>query len=58
MDIKDAKYVKDLNDENILYIDATVDGMLLTIPTDSANRHYAEIQKQIAAGTLTIADAD
>ena len=58
MDIKDAKYVKDLNDENILYIDATVDGMLLTIPTDSANRHYAEIQKQIAAGELTIADAD
>lgn len=58
MDIKDAKYVKDLNDENTLYIDATVGGMLLTIPTDSANRHYAEIQKQIAAGALTIEDAD
>ena len=58
MDIKNAKYVKDLNDENILYIDATVDGMLVTIPTDLANRHYAEIMLQVDAGTLTIADAD
>tara|TARA_B100000497_G_C7596218_1_gene358450 strand:+ start:580 stop:756 length:177 start_codon:yes stop_codon:yes gene_type:complete len=58
MDIKDAKYVKDLVDENILYIDATVDGKLVTIPTDLANRHYAEIMRQVDAGTLTIADAD
>jgi len=58
MNIKDAKYVKDLNDENILYVDATVDGTLLTIPTDLANRHYAEILRQVAAGTLTIAAAD
>ena len=58
MDIKDAKYVKDLNDENILYIDATVDGMLLTIPTDLANRHYADILRQVAANELTIEEAD
>jgi hypothetical protein len=58
MNIKDAKYVKDLNDENILYVDATVDGTLLTIPTDLANRHYAEILRQVAAGIITIADAD
>ncbi len=58
MNIKDAKYVKDLNDEKILYIDASVDGKLVTIPTDLANRHYAEILRQVAAGTLTIADAD
>ncbi len=58
MDINNAKYVKDLNDENILYIDATVDNMLVTIPTDLANRHYAEIMRQVAAGTLTIEDAD
>lgn len=58
MNIKDAKYVKDLNDENILYVDATVDGTLLTIPTDLANRHYAEILRQVDAGELTIAAAD
>ena len=58
MDINNAKYVKDLNDEKILYIDASVDGKLVTIPTDLANRHYAEILRQVAAGTLTIADAD
>lgn len=58
MNIKDAKYVKDLNDENILYVDATVDGTLLTIPTDLANRHYAEILRQVDAGELTIATAD
>ena len=58
MNIKDAKYVKDLVDENIRYIDATVDGGLITIPTDPANRHYAEIMRQVDAGELTIEDAD
>jgi len=58
MNVKDAKYVKDLNDEKILYIDASVDGKLVTIPTDLANRHYAEIMRQVDAGKLTIADAD
>ena len=58
MNIRDAKYVKDLNDEKILYIDATVDGKLVTIPTDLANRHYAEIMRQVAAGELTIEEAD
>tara|TARA_R100001443_G_scaffold53113_1_gene64832 strand:- start:95 stop:259 length:165 start_codon:yes stop_codon:yes gene_type:complete len=28
------------------------------VPTDPANRHYAEILKQVKAGTLTIKDAD
>ncbi len=58
MNIKDAKYVEDLVDENIRYIDATVDGELITIPTDPANRHYAEILRQVEAGTLTIEEAE
>jgi len=37
---------------------ATVDGNELSIPADPANRHYAEIMRQVAAGTLTIEDAD
>jgi hypothetical protein len=28
------------------------------VPIDPANRHYAEISKQVAAGTLTIQDAE
>ncbi len=58
MDIKDAKYVKDLIDENILYINITVGDKLITVPHEPANRHYAEIMRQVAAGELTIADAD
>ena len=28
------------------------------VPLDPANRHYAEILRQVNAGTLTIKDAD
>ena len=34
-----------------------VNGSLM-VPLDPANRHYAEILKQVAAGTLTISDAE
>ena len=37
---------------------ANIDGQELYVPTDPANRHYAEILRQVAAGDLTIADAD
>ena len=40
------------------FIQATIDGQELSVPLDPANRHYAEILKQVAAGTLTIQDAD
>ena len=39
-------------------IKATIDGVEMCVPLDPANRHYAEIMRQVAAGTLTIADAD
>jgi len=39
-------------------IKATIDGVEMFVPLDPANRHYAEILRQVAAGTLTIADAD
>ena len=38
-------------------IKATIDGQEMSVPLDPANRHYAEILKQVEAGTLTIADA-
>ena len=39
-------------------IQATIDGTEMSVPLDEANRHYAEIMRQVAAGTLTIQDAD
>jgi len=37
---------------------AVVDNQELHIPLDPANRHYAEIMRQVEAGELTIQDAD
>ena len=45
-------------DNSVLMIKATVDGKETFVPTVEGNRHYAEILKQVADGTLTIADAD
>ena len=39
-------------------INATIDGIELSVPLDPANRHYAEIMRQVDAGELTIQDAD
>jgi DNA polymerase III epsilon subunit-like protein len=37
---------------------AIIDGETLIVPLDPANRHYAEIMRQVEAGTLTIAEAE
>ena len=58
MEITNAQYVKDLLDQNKKYIEVTIDGTIMTVPLDPANRHYAEILKQVNAGTLTIKDAE
>ena len=39
-------------------IEVVVNGTTMFVPLDPANRHYAEILLQVAAGTLTIEDAD
>ena len=57
MIIKDAQY-KENNVINKKYIIATIDGKVSSVPIDPANRHYAEILKQVADGTLTIKDAE
>ena len=57
--ITSAQYVTDpLNGNSDKLIKATINGTELWIPVDPDNRHYAEIQKQVDAGTLTIEDAD
>lgn len=38
-------------------IRATIDGQELFVPLDPANRHYAEIMRQVDAGALTIKEA-
>jgi hypothetical protein len=58
MNITSAKYMlHHLTNENIS-ISAIIEGKTLVIPLDPANRHYAEILRQVESGTLTIADAD
>ena len=39
-------------------IQATIDGQLMSVPLDPANRHYAEIMRQVEAGELTITPAN
>ena len=56
MIITNAQYVS-LNDKNDS-INVTIDGVEMSVPLDLGNRHYAEIMRQVDAGTLTIADAD
>ena len=58
MEIKNAKYLKDIVDNKNMAVNAEIDGENLTVPLDPNNRHYAEILKQVDAGTLTIAAAD
>jgi len=57
MNITSAQYHNDL-DGSQAGIKATIEGVEMFVPLDPANRHYAEIMRQVAAGTLTIADAD
>ena len=57
MQITAAQYTVDF-DGNNTSIRATIDGQEMSVPLDPANRHYAEIMRQVEAGTLTIQDAD
>ena len=58
MKIENAQYAKINKDAEVTSIVAVVDGQQVAIPLDPANRHYAEILKQVEAGTLTIKDAN
>jgi hypothetical protein len=58
MNITSAQYQVDPMSGTNTSIRATIDGQEMSVPLDPANRHYAEISKQVAAGTLTIQDAE
>ena len=59
MTFTNLKYVKDEGGNNIS-IKFTCDGQTeMSVPTGAVgNIHYDEIMRQVAAGTITIADAD
>mgnify|MGYP003125716227 CR=1 FL=1 len=57
INISVAKYKHD-SDGNNVAIGVIIDGVSSSVPLDPANRHYAEIMRQVDAGELTIADAD
>jgi hypothetical protein len=54
--ITSAQYTKDSLGK-VMSIRATIDGQELFVPLDPANRHYAEILRQVEAGELTIEEA-
>ena len=57
MNITSVKYQKYM-DKTSDVVKATIDGKEMFVPLDPDNIHYAEIQKQVKEGTLTIKDAE
>jgi hypothetical protein len=56
MNITAAQY---LTDEGVnISIQTTIDGTEGSVPLDPANRHYAEILRQVEAGELVIQEAE
>ena len=58
MNITSAHYVVSDYDSTIKNIVAVIGGQEIVVPLAPGNRHYDEILRQVAAGDLTIADAD
>ena len=56
MNITLAQYGQKMGENTC--VNATIDGVTMSVPLDTANRHYAEILRQVESGDLTIADAD
>ena len=58
LDITSAQYVIDTLSNQNSSVKIVVNNETMFVPLDPANRHYAEILRQVEAGTLTIEDAD
>ena len=60
MAITNAQYIQDttIDTPENTGIKANIDGVFISVPLDPANRHYAEIMRQVEAGTLTIQEAE
>ena len=58
MTITSAQYHNGPTGQSNFVIEATIDGKVVWVPVCAGNAHYDEIMRQVAAGTLTIQDAD
>jgi len=58
MNITAAQYMVDTLSGIDTSIQATIDGQEMSVPLDPANRHYAEIMRQVEAGDLVVAAAE
>ena len=58
MNITSAQYIANATTNENIGIEVVIDGATYGVPLDPANTEYAEILRQVAAGDLTIADAD
>ena len=58
MNITSAQYMADPMSAKNNGINATIDGITMSVPLDPANRHYAEIMRQVEAGKLVIQPAE
>ena len=56
MNITSAQYNAD--EGTNVSIQATIDGVEMSVPIAEGNRHYDEILRQVEAGTLTIQEAE
>ena len=57
MQITSAQYVLGPLSNEVSSIRVTIDGTTMSVPLDPANRHYAEIMRQVEAGELVIEEA-
>lgn len=57
MNIEQARYVFDVDRQQNITIQATIDGVEMSVPLAEGNRHYDELMRQVNAGTLTIQEA-
>ena len=57
MNITSAQYTISIASNVPDSITAIIDGITMFVPLDPANRHYAEILRQVEAGVLTIQEA-
>lgn len=58
MNVTEAKYIKDPLTNKNASIDATIDGVVMSVPISEGNRHYKEIQRLAHTGQLKIKEAD
>ena len=58
MNITECRYLKNEMGTKNCAIRATIDGIEMNVPLDSANTHYAEIMRQVEEGELTIQEVD